>query len=277
MPRGIDHLVLAVRDLDAACATYAALGFTLTPRAVHPFGTANSIVQLEGCFLELLELDDPAIIPPTDGPASFAQFNRDFLTHREGMSMLVLEGKDPAGEAEEFRGAGIAARDPFSFERDAKLPDGGVARVGFTLVFADFPHSSQAGFFTCTQHRPDLFWRPGYQKHANGACTIADVTLAAPDTARMAAFISSFVGAGAIKAEEGGPSVDTGRGRVGIVAAGDNNASEPRFLSCRLLSRDLARVAHHAREAGIPFSETESGLEFEPEVMYGVRVTFSDA
>ncbi len=46
--RPIDHLVLAVRDLDAARATYGRLGFTLTPVARHPFGTANSLIQLNG-------------------------------------------------------------------------------------------------------------------------------------------------------------------------------------------------------------------------------------
>ena len=46
MPRRIDHLVLAVNDLDAARDTYGRLGFTLTPVARHPFGTANSLIVL---------------------------------------------------------------------------------------------------------------------------------------------------------------------------------------------------------------------------------------
>ena len=52
--RGIDHVVLCVRDLEAARAAFQHLGFTLTPHAVHPFGTGNSLVQLQGCFIELL-------------------------------------------------------------------------------------------------------------------------------------------------------------------------------------------------------------------------------
>ena len=60
MPRGIDHLVIAVRDLDAARATYQRLGFTLTPEARHPFGTKNALVQLNGAFLELVAMADLA-------------------------------------------------------------------------------------------------------------------------------------------------------------------------------------------------------------------------
>ena len=46
--RGLDHLVLTVRDLDAAEARFRALGFTLTPRAHHPFGTSNNLAIFDG-------------------------------------------------------------------------------------------------------------------------------------------------------------------------------------------------------------------------------------
>ena len=48
MPRDIDHLVIAVNDLEAARATWQALGFTVAPVARHPFGTANAIIQTDG-------------------------------------------------------------------------------------------------------------------------------------------------------------------------------------------------------------------------------------
>lgn len=275
MSRGIDHLVLPVRDLAAARNTYSALGFTLTPRAVHPFGTANSLIQLDRCFLELLEIDDPDKILPTGGPASFAQFNRDFLRSGQGFSMLVLEGGDPVADADTFRRAGLRAREPFSFERDATLPDGTVARVGFTLVFVDFPRSDRAGFFTCHQHRPDLFWRPDYQDHANGAFTVANVGLMVPEPRDMAAFMAEFSGGQASSRPRGAHIIDTGRGNVQIIPAGPGDEIMPRFVSYSLETRDLASVVRHARAAGIPFTETESGLEFSADVMYGVRVAFS--
>ncbi|NIQ53863.1 MAG: VOC family protein, partial [Gammaproteobacteria bacterium] len=45
--RRIDHLVHAVDDLDAAAAAYEDLGFLVTPRADHPFGTSNRLVILD--------------------------------------------------------------------------------------------------------------------------------------------------------------------------------------------------------------------------------------
>ena len=67
------------------------MGFTVTPRAEHPFGTANHLVQLQGNFLELLGIASPTRIPDERaGAFNFADFNRRFLDVAEGMSMLVF-------------------------------------------------------------------------------------------------------------------------------------------------------------------------------------------
>ena len=42
---GLDHAVILVRDLDAAQATYARLGLTLTPRGFHSIGTHNHCIM----------------------------------------------------------------------------------------------------------------------------------------------------------------------------------------------------------------------------------------
>ncbi len=57
--RGLDHVVHAVRDLHAARSAYAALGFTTTPPALHPWGTGNSLVQLDRSFFEILSVEAP--------------------------------------------------------------------------------------------------------------------------------------------------------------------------------------------------------------------------
>ena len=44
MQRGIDHLVLCVRDLEAAAARYSAFGFTTTPRATE-LGAATALLE----------------------------------------------------------------------------------------------------------------------------------------------------------------------------------------------------------------------------------------
>ena len=167
--RGIDHLVLSVRDLAAAAARYEQLGFTCTPRAEHPWGSANRLVQLHGSFLELLTVAHPdRIVEHAPGRFSFGAWNRDWLAHREGFSMLVFEGSDSRADRDEFAAAGLRDVAPFDFEREARLPDGSTRTVAFSLAFALSEQTPDAPMFTCHQHAPELFWKPDYQRHENG-------------------------------------------------------------------------------------------------------------
>ena len=122
MSRAIDHLVLCVNDLDAACDAYRKLGFTVTPRANHPFGTGNALIQLDGMYIELLAVIEPEKIAETDlaAPFSFPIYNRDYLRQREGMSMLALQSRDAEKDREDFIAAGAAV--PVFSSSNAKQP-----------------------------------------------------------------------------------------------------------------------------------------------------------
>ena len=75
----LDHAIILVRDLDAACGTYAALlGRRPSWRGEHPtLGTANVLYRLDNTYLELLS-------PQPEG--SLAEGLRARL---EGNSILV--------------------------------------------------------------------------------------------------------------------------------------------------------------------------------------------
>ena len=64
MPRGLDHIVHAVRDVDAAADFYVRAGFTVSGRNRHPWGTHNRIVQLKNCYIKILEVAEPEKIVP---------------------------------------------------------------------------------------------------------------------------------------------------------------------------------------------------------------------
>ena len=192
--RGIDHLVLAVRDLDAAATYYEGLGFTLTPQAQHPFGTGNRLVQLQGGFLELLSVTEPDwISEAAPGAFSFGAYNRDYLAAREGMSMIALQSGSWENDRADFEAAGLALPEPFSFSRMAAQPDGSEVEMGFDLTFVPRDAAPDAMFFTCQhRHAPTHFYKPDYQRHANGATRIARVTIETPDTGATAAFLQAL-------------------------------------------------------------------------------------
>ena len=163
MPRGLDHIVHAVRDLDAAAEFYSRAGFAVGARNRHPWGTHNRIVQFPGCFVELITVGEPELILPLPARAfSFGGFTRDFLARREGLSMLVLESKGAAADVVTFEKAGISSFDQFDFEREAKRPDGSTVKVAFSLALATDPMAPDIGYFTCQQHHPENFWNPGF-------------------------------------------------------------------------------------------------------------------
>ena len=102
----------------------------------------------------------------TDGfSVLFARFNQSFLARQEGLSMLILESRDAAADAADFKAAGIAASEAMSFEREGRRPDGTPVKVGFSLAFARDDQAPDIGFATCQQHFPENFWNPAFQQH----------------------------------------------------------------------------------------------------------------
>ncbi len=289
MVRGIDHLVLCVNDLKNARTVYDALGFTLTPQAQHPFGTGNIIAQLDGCFLEILSVTQPDDIPPAAaGAFNFAAFNRDYLAQHQGMSMLVLDSRDEMQDRQDFIDAGLNVFAPFEFQRQQTLPDGNTATVGFSLTFADDAMTLPGlGFFTCKQWRPDLFWKPAYQTHANGAQSVSEVYIVAPDPAATAPFLSGFAGTGRGTADNGDLVIDTTRGAIRVMtprrfeqvfakSSPDRDPTRPFFAGYALKVDDLGCVAALWHDAGIPFARSPDSIWIGPDAGLGCVIAVSD-
>lgn len=285
MTRRFDHLVLCAADLARAQEFYRAIGFTLTPRALHPFGTANSLVQLQGNFLELLSVADPALMPkPEPGKFSFARYNEAFLKKHEGFSMLVLASKDAAADAAEFKASGLNAYDVFHFGREATLPDGSKARVDFSLAFVTEPSMPEAAFFTCQQHAPQYFWRPEYQRHANGARRLVEVVMSAPRPGDYATFFERLMG-GPAKASRSGIALGGAGETLTVLDHGAlatrfpeiprRGASEaPRLEAFVIEVADLGAAKALLASAGIACRTASHSLILSPGAAFGAAIEF---
>src|SRR6185295_12590109 len=220
MARGLDHIVHAVHDLDAAGESYTRLGFTVGARNRHPWGTHNRIVQFRGVFIELLTTAEMERIPPARPRSiSFGGFTREFLERGEGLSMLVLEGKGAAADAAAFRAANIGDFDVFDFEREGKRPDGSSVKVAFSLAFAQDRRAPDTGFFTCQQHYPENFWNPAFQTHANGVTGVAGVVFVAENPADHHVFLKAFSGVSDLTSTSTGITIETPRGEIQVMDA----------------------------------------------------------
>ena len=287
--RGIDHLVLCVHDLEAAQQAYRSFGFTTTPKAVHPFGTANSLIQLQNNFLELLIVDDAGKVPPmARGKYSFAAAAQSYLTVRQGMSALVFESGDARADHDEFVGKGLETYDPVDFSRLATLPDGSEAEVSCSLAFLTERQRPGTTFFGGQQHAPEHFWKPMYQRHDNGAVDVVEVVMFAPKPHALSDFFGKLHGTENVAKAEGRLSVDTGRGVISVldptlsaerldVPASFNIVETPHFAGFRVAVADLAAVEDGLTKNGVPFRPADGMLQIGPADALGVFIEFAEA
>jgi catechol 2,3-dioxygenase-like lactoylglutathione lyase family enzyme len=260
MARGLDHIVHAVRDLDAAAALYRRLGFTVGARNKHPWGTHNHIVQFPGFFIELLTFAEPDKLG-TDGFSTlFAAYNRDFIARGEGLSLLILESQDARADEAAFRAAGIAASEVMGFEREGKRPDGSTVKVGFSLAFAEDKRAPDIHFCVCQQHYPENFWNPAFQKHANSVTGLAGIVAVAGEPEQHRAFFAAYSGAPA-SATEGGFVIATPRGTIDVLTPAafvqrfgvkaPDTARGPRLAAIRFQAADASLMQAVPTEAGL--------------------------
>ncbi len=244
----------------------------MTPIGRQPFGTANHLAQLQGSFIELVGVVDPGrVVPMSDGHFSFSAQVERFLGAREGMCMLVLTTADARADAHEWRTRGLQVYEPFHWSRPAIQPDGSETTVAFTLSFATDPAMPEIAFFTCQQHNPEMFWKPEYQAHGNGARAIAEVTLVAETPAAHGAFLSRLIGDADPVEEAGGIRVTTGEGDIRVQTpaafaarfpdADPVDASAgPRFAAASVRVDDPERAAGCLGRGGVPFSRGDDGV-----------------
>jgi hypothetical protein len=286
MPRGLDHLVLAVHDHDRAGRFYEALGFTVGARNRHPWGTENRIVQFPGVFLELITVGEGAeIAPHAPGHFSFGAFVRDSLAKGEGFAMLALESHDAAADRAAFAAERIGDFETFFFERTALRPDGSPKRVAFSLTFAEDRLAPKAGFFVCQQHAPENFWNPDFQRHPNGAAGVPGVIMVAENPSAHAEFFTHFSGQHDIVSNSAGIEIPTPRGVIQVMSGaalafhtGLSLPEEPaRLVGFRVAVDDVETQAARLTAADIPFTRHEGTLVVASEAAHGTALVFQRA
>ena len=286
MARGFDHIAHAVRDLDAAADFYRRAGFIVSARNHHPpvWGTQNHIVQLPGCYIEILGLADMSATAP-HGPRyfSFGAFARDFLAGGQGLAMLALQGRG-AADAAEFRDNGLGDFELFEFAREGKRPDGTPVTLAFSLAFARNPKTPDTGFFTCLHHHPENFWNPDFQKHPNSAVAVAGVALVADNPSDHHIFLSAFTGERDLLATSSGITIKTPRGKIQVMtpnAFRDHFGATPpavrsgaRLAALRFTVRDLDAAQELLSRANLPVHERMGRLIIGPDTALGATLAF---
>ena len=208
---GLDHVVIAVRDLDAAAAAWRALGFTVSPRGTHSahMGSGNYTMMLGEDYMELL-----GVLVPTDHNAGL----RAFLEKREGLDRAAFTATDAYAGAEEVRARGLAATGPVAFGRPVPLPGGGEAEARFRVF--QWPKEERPaglGIFACQHLTRENVWIPELQRHANGASRLVRIEVLARDPGAAAAHMARLIDRAVEKEPDGAFRVPSGGNRADFV------------------------------------------------------------
>ena len=214
---GLDHLVIAVRNLDAAKAAYEKLGFVVTTESTHPFGTSNRLVVFDTNFLELLAITDPDAKEQTPS----VQFIQSLLRMREGAFSLSLTSLNIQEDYVALKQHGAEPFEPEWFERHATLPDGsqGTVKAGFTGWFPE--QVSLARLFYSQQARPQYIWAPGWQQHVNGAKSLRSATIVVEKPLEYKHYLESMILSGSVKSNQGRLLATTPSGSIEVISPDD--------------------------------------------------------
>lgn len=273
---GIDHLLVGVRDLEAAARQWRRLGFQLTPRGRHiGWGTANYCIMFQDDYLELLGIVDPG---------QFTNNLDRFLKTREGLMGVAFATDDTQACARELRDAGIQAESPKDLKRILELPEGEVLPA-FGLVMLPPQATPGLSAFICRHLTPDLVRRPEWLHHANRAKSVVSVTVVVEDPAATAFDWLPIFGEDAIKTANLVTVIDTGRGHIRFT----NPAAltqlypaleplpehpTPWIAAVKIAVADKARCRDHLRFENVLALKTGKGCIVPPEEANGVIIEF---
>ena len=289
---GIDHPLVAVRDIEAARGAYEALGFRMTAVGRHPWGTSTSLAVFQDSLIELISIGDESLLDTyAAGEFRFGRVVEAHLKEREGISLIALNSRDAEADAERLRARGVPFQGFVRFGRDVTLPNGERERISATLAIFESRDLPRLSAFACQQHRRDLLEVADWMRHPNGCTGYAGVTILAQrrrfDEVRRR--LAGLFGDDALFETPDGFGCHTARGDfwvkdrdgaqrdLGPLPAEVTAADEPACVALHFHVPSLARVTPFLNAAGVDHRRNAEGIVLaEPERFGNVVLAFQE-
>ncbi len=216
---GIDHVIVAVRELERARTVWTRLGFTLSPRGRHiGQGTGNYCVMFPSDYIELLGVVDPA---------DSVDRIEAFLARRQGPMGLAFA---PAGSVEEAHAAlrrrQLHPSEPRPLARRIELPEG-AATARFSLVTLPADETPAIDSFLCGHLTPELMRRPEWLSHPNGATGLKAVHVLVENTAALLPAYDRLFGIVQVTTTDAVAAIQVGRQRLVFSTPDDFRTMHP--------------------------------------------------
>lgn len=275
---GIDHLIIAVRDLEAARKTYARLGFTATPRGRHvDMATGNYCLMFETDYLELMGIVDPSL-PDRGLMARMAE-------RGEGLSRTAFAVTDVDATAAALGAAGYEIDGPLDLMRTLELPEGTV-EPRFKLILLPDGAAPVMNGFICHHETPELVRRPEWLRHPNGARAIRSVTGVTETPTALIGAWQRLLGPGSTVITDDTLTVHTGGTPLLFVTpehlsvmfpstSADDFPPAPYMAAVTLQVDDVEATARVLADNGVVISRDRDGsVNVSPDQAHGVLLVF---
>jgi hypothetical protein len=275
----LDHLGIAVTDLDQAARNFAALGFTLTDKSFHVAspapgaepvrtGTGNHCIMLAQGYVELIAITDPAYR---------GRLAAD-LARYEGLHLVSFGTASAEDTAALFQRTIGAAEAPRRLTRPI-LEQGKPVTALFDIV--DLPEGiAAAGHVFAIRHLTrELLWQPHLTSHENGAVALLGVIACAADPLAFLAPIAAAIGG---RVEENAIALEPGRFEAvdpqGLARRfpGAVPPSLPCYAGLTIGVRDLRALARLFGERGVGFRAVQNRLWVVPGLANGTIIEFRE-
>ncbi len=262
---GIDHVLIAVDDLDRARMGWTRLGFTLTPRGRHlQQGTGNYCVMFERDYIELLGVVDSA--QGTGGLDAF-------LRQGEGLRGVAFATRAGESIADALRRRGLHPTPPRDLSRQLELPEGTVL-PRFRLVSLPPEETPALSAFVCQPLTPELVRQQRWLSHANAVTGVAGVAVMVAATEPLREAYERLFGA-AVTMTDAVLTVHLGGHRLVFATPDDLSALYPEadfapdrrlpaMAALSLVSRDLGRTADHLTQWQVAYEQAADGTLLVP-------------
>lgn len=183
----LDHVVIAVADLDQATACCTDAGFTVMEGGKHPGRNSRNalVVFADGAYLELITYSAPS---PEE------RWWRQLAAHGDGLVDFALLPLDLPAVVAQAQARGLA-------DLTGPLPGGRLRPDGERVAWQTARQARHDLPFLCADLTPRALRVPegAVRQHRNGALGITQVTVAVADAAATLARYRAFLGEEAVR------------------------------------------------------------------------------
>jgi catechol 2,3-dioxygenase-like lactoylglutathione lyase family enzyme len=262
---GIDHPVIASRDLDATREQFERLGFTVPPRGSHiEWGTGNLCIMFPDDYIEVRGI--------IDSERFTMHLDTHLEEHGEGLMGVAFGTADVKASYAEAQGHGINTGALRQLRRNFEHPEGWT-QPSFELFSPDPDDIEGLMHVVVIQHlTPELIRRPDFLEHANGCLGIVEMSGTITDIESCAAKMRRLLGDEAVVASDTDVLLTVPSGQSVRLKKADVAG----LTAMTLRVTDVAATAELFESRGVSFDRDRDGaIVASPEDASGTTLIFS--